>query len=434
MHFNGEARHEWPEFATSFLELGRDEGGWEQALEMQLDLQVATNKRLNKMAWCYLTLMLEGSALDEMDMVPDKNAYEVWQHLKETFEPKGSKSNDYQEIKFVKCKLESSKKVNDFLEKEVMDEDANGDEDEEACATFGSSSGDGAQSEQSYKGKGQFSFQCHQEEDQHQQHGMEKMIVETSDEMVVPNEIMEQGKQQIIMKESVSENPKLQSEEKQIEQQEGRHGQQRHKEDNTNGIDLWKEYIEADKWEVDGRKKEHHKPVVKDEEENPTREEDQEGHEELSVEPKEFNAEPSGDGNPHVQEDHQEFTVEPREHEHMDIKDGFKTFKVERKVKGGEKDAKDGKECLFGEEEVRNHDVKGGEKFLIGDPEFWMEDENIFAVYLFHEETRHSMEERKGRKSQGAREEKPMSGELEIHHVPKIVREAVSRFKQKANE
>ena len=37
MHFNGEARHEWPEFATSFLELGRDEGGWEQALEMQLE-------------------------------------------------------------------------------------------------------------------------------------------------------------------------------------------------------------------------------------------------------------------------------------------------------------------------------------------------------------------------------------------------------------
>jgi len=38
MHFNGEARHEWPEFATSFLAIGADEGGWEQALEMQLDL------------------------------------------------------------------------------------------------------------------------------------------------------------------------------------------------------------------------------------------------------------------------------------------------------------------------------------------------------------------------------------------------------------
>jgi len=85
MHFNGEARHEWPEFATSFLAMGADEGGWEQALEMQLDLQVAANKRLNKMAWCYLTLMLEGDALDEMDMVPDKNAYEVWQHLKGTY-------------------------------------------------------------------------------------------------------------------------------------------------------------------------------------------------------------------------------------------------------------------------------------------------------------------------------------------------------------
>jgi len=433
MHFNGEARHEWPEFATSFLELGRDEGGWEQALEMQLDLQVATNKRLNKMAWCYLTLMLEGSALDEMDMVPDKNAYEVWQHLKETFEPKGSKSNDYQEIKFVKCKLESSKKVNDFLEKEVMDEDANGDEDEEACATFGSSSGDGAQSEQSYKGKGQFSFQCHQEEDQHQQHGMERMIVETSDEMVVPNKIMEQGKQQIIMKESVSENPKLQSEEKQIEQQEGRHGQQRHKEDNTNGIDLWKEYIEADKWEVDGRKKEYQKSVVKDEEENPTREEDQEGHEELSVEPKEFNAEPSGDDK-NVKENHEESSVEPREHAEMDIKKVFETIKVEMKEKGEEKDAKDGKEYQSGEEEVRNHDVKGGGKYLIGDPEVWMENENIFAVYLLHGKKRHYIKSSKVRETQGAREDEPMKGELEKKTVPKIVREAVSRFKQKANE
>ena len=60
MHFNGEARQEWSEFATSFLALGADEGGWEQALEMQLDLGVSVNKRLNKMAWCYLTIMLEG--------------------------------------------------------------------------------------------------------------------------------------------------------------------------------------------------------------------------------------------------------------------------------------------------------------------------------------------------------------------------------------
>ena len=90
------------------------------------------------------------------------------------------------------------------------------------------------------------------------------------------------------------------------------------------------------------------------------------------------------------------------------------------KEKGGEKDAKDGNECLFGEEELRKHDLKGGEKCLIGDEEVWMEDENIFSVYLFHEETRHSMEERKGRESPGARENKPMSGDLEKTNVPKL--------------
>ena len=66
MHFNGEARHEWPEFATNFLAMGAAEGGWDEALEMQLDLEVAANKRLNKMAWCYLILMSEGDALDEI--------------------------------------------------------------------------------------------------------------------------------------------------------------------------------------------------------------------------------------------------------------------------------------------------------------------------------------------------------------------------------
>jgi len=44
------------------------------------------------------------------------------------------------------------------------------------------------------------------------------------------------------------------------------------------------------------------------------------------------------------------------------------------------------------------------------------------------------MRERKGRESQGAKEDVPMEGELEKKTVPKIVREAVSRFKQKANE
>ena len=79
-------------------------------------------------------------------------------------------------------------------------------------------------------------------------------------------------------------------EEKQIEQQEGRHGK-RHKEDNTNGIDLWEENVEAGIWGVNKRKAEHHKPVVKNEEEDPIREENQEGNQGLSVEPRETNVE-----------------------------------------------------------------------------------------------------------------------------------------------
>jgi len=54
-------------------------------LEMQLDLEVAANKQLNKLAWCYLTLMLQGEALDEMDMIPEKNAYVVWLHLNKKY-------------------------------------------------------------------------------------------------------------------------------------------------------------------------------------------------------------------------------------------------------------------------------------------------------------------------------------------------------------
>jgi len=346
MHFNGEARHEWPEFATSFLTMGADEGGWKQPLEMQLDLQVATNKRLNKMAWCYLTLMLEGSALDEMDIVPDKNAYEVWQHLKETYEPRGGKANDYLQMKLVKCELESHKKVNGFWEINQVDADKHGDEDEEACEIFGSNSGDGVQSEQSRKGKRQNSFQCHQEKDQHQQHGVEKVIVETSDQMVVPNGMMGKGKKHAIMEDSMSENVMLQSKEKQIEQQEGRHGK-RHKVNNAYYLDLREEAIGAGEWKVDGRKKEHHKPVVKDEEENPIREEDQEGHEGLSVELREKDGEENGDDR-HVQEDHERFSVEPRKHADMGIKDVFETIQVEMKEKVGEKDTKDGNEYLFG--------------------------------------------------------------------------------------
>jgi len=57
--------------------LGAIKGGWDEALENKLDLKDANKKKLNKLAWCYLTLSLEGEALREMDMIADKNAYEV---------------------------------------------------------------------------------------------------------------------------------------------------------------------------------------------------------------------------------------------------------------------------------------------------------------------------------------------------------------------
>ena len=34
VHFNGETRHEWPEFVKELFAMGADEGGWEQALDM----------------------------------------------------------------------------------------------------------------------------------------------------------------------------------------------------------------------------------------------------------------------------------------------------------------------------------------------------------------------------------------------------------------
>ncbi len=49
--FNGEDRDEWPEFATDLLAMGAATGGWDKALEMQLDLEVAANQKLNKLAW-----------------------------------------------------------------------------------------------------------------------------------------------------------------------------------------------------------------------------------------------------------------------------------------------------------------------------------------------------------------------------------------------
>ncbi len=96
--------------------------------------------------------------------------------------------------------------------------------------------------------------------------------------------------------------------------------------------------------------------------------------------------------------------MEPREQEDVGIKDVFETIQVEIKEKGREKDTKDGNEYLFREEEIRKHNVKGGEKCLIRDEEVWMEDENIFAVYLFHKKKRHSIKKSKVRETQGANE------------------------------
>jgi len=92
VQFNGREREEWQEFATKLLAMGAEKGGWDKALEMQLDLEVAVNKKLNKMAWCYLTLMLEGDALEKMDEIPeDKNAHVVWLHLKREYKPSDEK-------------------------------------------------------------------------------------------------------------------------------------------------------------------------------------------------------------------------------------------------------------------------------------------------------------------------------------------------------
>jgi len=157
-----------------------------------------------------------------------------------------------------------------------MDADADGKEKKEAFAINGNNMGDGIKVEQmeteSSREEGNQCFKCHDNKDK--QHGMEKVIVKNTDQMVVPNGMMEQGKQHTNMEESMSEEVMLKSQDKsQIEQQEERHGKIC-KEDNTNASELWEENIEDDEWEVDGRKKGHHVSVVEDEEEESTREEE----------------------------------------------------------------------------------------------------------------------------------------------------------------
>jgi len=81
------------------------------------------------------------------------------------------------------------------------------------------------------------------------------------------------------------------------------------------------------------------------------------------------------------------------------------------------RDVKDEEKCLIGEEETN---AKGGEESV--------------AIYLCKEEIRHYMEKHKVRETQGAKEDEPMKEELEMEIVFKVRREAVNRFKEKANK
>jgi len=233
MQFNGEARIEWPVFAKGLIAMGARKGGWDEALEYKLDLEVGANKRLNKMAWCYLTLMLEGDALQEMDMVQDKNAYLVWQHLNEEYAPRVGKRMKFttqewevetaiefdgaweeervyqdhpvkEEEKSVedsdKFQVDSKVDYEEDNEDHPIKEEENGTQDvnkEEKCLS---------------REEGNEYFKCHDKQDE--QHGMEKVIVKNSDQMVLMNGMMGKEKQQTIMEDAMSQEVMLQSQDK----------------------------------------------------------------------------------------------------------------------------------------------------------------------------------------------------------------------------
>jgi len=138
------------------------------------------------------------------------------------------------------------------------------------------------------------------------------------------------------------------------------------------------------------------------------------------VELREKDSEENGDDK-HIQEDHERLSMEPRAFQ-VAVDDGNMDVEVDPEEVTVEFE---GKKTF--------QDVKGEEKYSIGEEET-NKGERSFAFNFSHEETRHSMEENKVRESPGAMEDKPMSGEVEIKHVPKIVREAVSRFKEKAEK
>ena len=57
--FDGSERHDWSDFAKKMIAYGGLRGGWDEALESQLDMKGDANVKLNKQAWSYLTIMLE---------------------------------------------------------------------------------------------------------------------------------------------------------------------------------------------------------------------------------------------------------------------------------------------------------------------------------------------------------------------------------------
>ena len=105
--FDGTERHDWPEFEKKMLAIGGIKGGWDEALEKQLDMTDPDNVKLNKLAWSYLTIMLEGEALSELDTVAGRNAYDAWKHLKTKYEPVDDKAYANLEMKFVQCEMKS---------------------------------------------------------------------------------------------------------------------------------------------------------------------------------------------------------------------------------------------------------------------------------------------------------------------------------------
>jgi len=105
--FDGTERHDWPEFEKKMLAIGIVKRGWDDALEQVLDMMDADHVKLNKLAWAYLTIMMEGEALSALDTIIGKNAHNAWVHLKTKYEPVNDKAYADLEMKFVQCEMKS---------------------------------------------------------------------------------------------------------------------------------------------------------------------------------------------------------------------------------------------------------------------------------------------------------------------------------------